>query len=445
MNRKHLPLILLFLFCCSSLTAQEAWDLKRCLEYARETNLTLKARRLDQATSIIGVKQSEAAFLPNLNFGAGGGWRFGRSINPFTNDFEDRRITSFDMGANGSLPLFQGFTRTNTLQQAKMDQEIASYNLADAENTVGLNVATAYLNILLNREILQQNEYQVTSIKEQRDRTEKLVNAGTLARTGLLELEAQLATNETNVVNARNLLQMAYLTLQQLLNLDPSPNFDVEVPDLPPVGSEFIAESVEATYDFAEGSQPNIIGSDLNVKSAEKGIEIAKGQGMPSLNFNYNIGTGYSQVDNDLIEQLEFNEQMENNLGYSFNLGLNIPIYNRRSIRSGVERAEILHKQAELNAFVQRQTLRQTIEQAYLDLQSAFTQYQQVERQISSLQLAFDNAQKQFDLGVINSVDYLLAQNNLQAALLDRIQLKYQYHFRLKVLDFYNGKSLEFE
>ena len=443
MNHKHLLLVAALFCCILSLPAQESWDLVKCLEHAKETNLTLKNFRLGQASSIVNLKEAQAAFLPNLNASASGGSNFGRSPNNLTFEFEESQLNQLSMRADGSIPIYQGLTLRNQLRQAKIEQEIADYNLADAENDIALQIATAYLNILLNQEILEQNQVQVQTTQEQRDRTKKLVDAGTLAQTNLLELEAQLAINQTNVVNSSNLLQMSSLQLQQLLNLDPSPNFQISVPDLPEVGESLQITSASETYQYAEGTQANILGADLSIQSAEKAIEISKGQGLPSLNFNYSAGSGYQKrVDNDMAKSLS--EQLNQNFNYGFSLGVNIPLYNRRRVRSSIERSEISLRQAELNAEIERQTLRQTIEQATLDLQSVYTQYQQVERQISSLQLAFDNAQKQLELGVINSVDYLLAQNNLQRALLDKIQLKYQYHFQSKVLDFYNGKPLTF-
>ncbi len=441
MNHKHLLLGTALICCTLFLPAQETWDLKRCFDYAKETNLTLQQARLDQVTSSINLKEAKAARHPSLNMNSGTNWAYGRGFDPFTNDRVDVNTNGFNLGANLSLPVFSGFNIINSIEQAKINQQIASLDMADAENTLGLNIATAYLNVLMNQELLGQREAQVESSKEQRDRMKKLVDAGTMAMTNFLELDAQLAQDETNVVDAKNQLQMAYLQLQQLLNLNPSENFQIEKPILPEVGSILELESVDAIYDYAEGTQPNIKSADLGIQSAEKGIAIARSFAFPSLSFGSSAGTGYGKP---IGQSIDVSQTLEDNLNYSFSLGLNIPIYNRRQVRSGVERADIRVEQAQILAMQSRLELRQTIEQAYLDVGNTFSQYQQVTRQINSQQLAFDNAKKQLDLGVINSVDYILAQNNLQMAMLNQIQLKYQYHFRTKILDFYQGKSLDF-
>lgn len=441
MNQKHLLLGTVLFFATLFLPAQESWDFNRCYEYARETNINLQQARYDQVTSGINLKEAKAARHPSLNANSGTNWAYGRGFDPFTNDRVDVNTNGFNVGASLSLPIFSGFNIVNSIEQAKINQRIASLDLADAENVLGLNIATAYLAVLQNLEIVGQREAQVESSKEQRDRMRKLVDAGTMAMTSFLELDAQLALDETNLVDAKNQLQMSYLTLQQLMNLTPTDNFSVVKPTLPEVGSSLELGNVNEIYDYAEKNQPNIQSADLSIESAEKGISVARSFAYPSLNLGSSAGSGYGKP---IGQEIDVTQTLEDNLNYGFSFSLNVPIYNRRQVRSGVERAEIRLEQARLQATQARLDLRQAIEQAYLDVRNTFAQYEQVSRQINSQRLAFDNAQKQFDLGVINSVDYLLAQNNLQLALLNQIQLKYQYHFRTKVLDFYNGKSLEF-
>ncbi|MEM6630852.1 MAG: TolC family protein [Bacteroidota bacterium] len=442
MNRKHLPLLLFFLICAISASSQDVWDLRKCFEYAKETNLTLQQSRLDQVTSGINLKEAQASRHPSLRLNSGTSWNYGRAFDPFTNDRVDVNTNGFNAGANLSLPLFNGFNIINSIERARINQQIASLNLSNAENVLGLNVATSYLNVLLNLEILEQRETQVAATKEQRDRMKKLVDAGTRALTDYLELDAQMSIEETNVVNAQNQLQNAYLELQQLMNLSPSSNFRIEKPDLPDVGSALNLESASSIYEYAEQTQPDVQSADLGIQSAQKSIAISRSFGFPSLSFGSSANTGYSKRIGDEIDEFQ---NLEDNLNYSLSLGLNIPIYSQRQIRSGVERAEVNLQQAEILADQTRLTLRQTIERSYLDVTNTFNQYQLVERQIRSQQLAFDNAQKQLDLGVINSVDYLLAQNRLQQSILSQIQLKYQYHFRSQILDFYKGESLDFD
>ncbi len=444
MSLKNTFFVICLISYISAINAQESntWSLNRCLEYAEDNNLQLKQFRLRYNTSEIDLKQAKANRLPSLGANASLGLRFGLSLNQRTNTLETLSNTSLNVGAGGSLPVFNGLQLSNSIKQSQMDLEAAGLDIFDSKNSLYLDIATAYLNTLLNQELLEQSNIQVASTREQLDRSRRLVEAGTAARNTILELQAQLATDETNVVNTRNQLELSYLQLIQLLDLDPGQSFSIDEPSLNEISGPLHPAASQGIYEYAESTQPSVQAADLRIKSAEKGIDIARGAMYPSLSFNYNVSTAY--VNRESVEDQPFSNQIDDNLGYVFSLGMNIPIFNRRQIRTGIERSQLNLKDAELQSRIVRQQLRQAIEQSYLDAVNSYSQYQQVIRQIESLQLAFDNAEKQFNVGMINSVDYVLAQNNLQRAELDRIRLKYQYIFSVKVLEFYQGEDLGF-
>ena len=198
----------------------EIWSLRECIDYALENNLTIKQSQLTLATSEVNLKESRAARLPDLNGSAGLGLNQGRSIDPFTNDFTNSSVTSSNFGLFSSVTLFNGLRTLNTIKQSELDLRASQLDLEQSKQDMVLNVTLAYLNIIFNDELLSSAEAQVAASQKQRDRTSKLVDAGTLAQTSLLEIESQIATEELNVVNARNRLEVSHLTLMQLLQLD---------------------------------------------------------------------------------------------------------------------------------------------------------------------------------------------------------------------------------
>ena len=471
-----LTLLLSFLLCVSvQVQGQDVWSLQRCIDHALETNLTLKQSRLNYQLSDIDLKQSQEARLPNFNASTNFNSNFGRSIDPVTNDFITQQFNSINGGISSGMPLFQGFQLSNTIKRNKLNLRASELDVKDAENTLMLNIAGSYLTILLNRELVEGAEVQLSSTQEQRDRTEKLVEAGTLARASLFDIESQIAIDETNLVNAKNQLALSYLILQQTLNLEPQADFVVEVPTLSDPSSPGV-RNIEEIYAYAMAHQPNIESSQLQIKSAQKDIVIARGNYLPSLDLSGSIFTRYSSgqslpanfqtvpfpVENVRIngenatfqldgtrdvptttEKYLFSDQVNDNLSYGYGVGLSIPIFNRRQIRSGVDRATISLQRAQLNARQQELTLRQNIEQAHLDVLSAYSAFEQVNRQIRALELTFQNAEKQREVGLMNNVDFLVAKNNLERARTDRIRLKYDYIFKTKILDFYEGKTIE--
>ena len=454
------------------------WSLKRCLEYAQETNIALQQAELNTQSSQIALDQAKAARMPNLNGNINGGNNFGYSINPFTNEFQSQSIQSLNAGLGSGVTIFNGFRISNTIKQSQIDLEASEQNLLQAEYDLALNVTLAYLNILRNGEIVESAKLQVNSTKEQIDRTAKLVRAGSLAQADLIQLESQLATDELQLVNAQNQLEMSYLTLQQILRLDPNDPFGIEKPELTDPESNPLQVDAFQIYETAEATQPFIKSADLNVKSAGLGIEIAKAGMRPSLTASANVGTGYASgrelltgevvMDDPVTNTVEvsinggekipaeitfpqfkavrepytFDNQMVDNLGGSVSLSLNFPIYNRRQNKSSIQRAELLFQNAQLGAENQRQLLEQTIQQAYVDAKSAYSSYAATSKQVEALELTFKNTEKQFNLGVANSTEYLLATNNLNRARNDLVRNKFNYIFRTKVLDFYQGKPL---
>jgi len=438
------------LLLCSVLHVQaqdETWSLEECLEYAEQTNLQLKQFRLQRATSLINLKQARASRLPNLSGSANYGLNTGQTINELTNQRDNLTSNNVILSLSGNVPLFTGLGNLNTIKQRELQLQATEYTVEDAKNDMYLNIANAFLTVLLNQELLEQNQLQVASTREQRDRTSRLVKAGSLAQSDLLELEAQLATDQTNVVQSRNDLEIAYLGLQQLLDIDPSQPFQVEEPEIDTELTEPLhPASSRGIYEYAAENQPDVIGADVSIEANNLAIKAAKGARYPSLFGSYRANTRYVHVEIEglTIENDPFFDQFRENREFALGLGLNIPIYNNRLIRSDIERAEIGLRDAEIQAQIVRQQLRQNIEQAYVDAVTSFSQFQQTREQIRNLQLVYDNAKRQFEVGLINSTDFVIAQNNLQRAELNQIQNKYQYIFNVKVLNFYQGEELGF-
>ncbi|MDX2249084.1 MAG: TolC family protein [Bacteroidia bacterium] len=471
--------LLVFSLIVSVSMAQDAntWDLRKCLEYALESNISLKQAELNRLNNQIGLEQAEASRMPSLSFGGNTTTNFGYSVNPFTNQFTSQAIQSLNAGLSSNVTVFNGFRISNTIKQAELDLKASELDLKQAENDLALNITIAYLQILRNEEIVKSAEFQVASTKEQRDRTEKLVRAGSLAQADLIQLESQIATDELTLVNAQNQRELSYLNLMQLLRLDPNQPFRIQVPELNEPGADFMDASTAEIYKLAESTQPFIQSADINVQSSALDMEIAKAGRLPSLTASGQIGSGYSsgrqqftgetfdvtspvQISVNggeiqpanitypdqgrVTDTYSFGNQMVDNLGGNISLNLNIPIYSRKQNIANMQRAEVGFKNAQFTAELQRQQLEQTIQQAYLDAKSAYSSFLATQKQVAALELTFQNTEKQFNLGVANSTEYLLSKNNLNRATNDLVRTKFDFIFRTKVLDFYQGKPLGF-
>lgn len=450
------------------------WTLRECIEYAQKNNLQIKQSALNAELGKVKIEQSYGSMLPTLNGSASQNYNSGRSIDPFTNQFNQNTIQSNSLSLSSTVSLFQGFQLTNSVKQSYLDLRSNLMDLEKLKNDIGLNVATAYLQILYNKELLTVSKVQLEGIKAQTVRTKKLVESGSLPNGSLLEAEAQLALEEQRMITSQNQLEISKLTLLQLLDLRDTSALSIADPNIPLPSQDLLNSNVEDIYLAALSNQPDIKSAEYKTKSADIGINIANGSRSPRLFLSGNIGTIYSnqareygfttfystlsgvdaqgnpitftvpqvgQVPGGVVPRAK---QFDNNFSKSVGLTLQIPLINNLQASTGVRRAKINMQNAELNMQVVKNNLYKTIQQSYTDATTALKRYNAAKKtQISQTQ-AFTYAEQKYGSGLMNFVEYLTARTNQYRAESDLLQAKYDFIFRLKVLDFYSGKPLSF-
>ncbi len=314
------------------------------------------------------------------------------------------------------------------------------------KDDISLMLTQAYLSILFNKEQLRASREQLESTKLQIARTEKMVDAGTLARGSLLEIEAQGAREELNIVTFENSLSLAYLDLLQILDFPGNTDFDIVIPDIPE-GLEAALDPVNQVYQNALITLPEIKSAELGVESSYKSVAMAKGMRSPTLSLFGGWGTNYS--NNQLVDLLDpnsdimpFGDQFNNNQNRYMGLNLSIPIFNGYQVSSSISRAKINAQNAEFNFELTKNTLRKEIEQAYNDAMAAYKSYLATNRSLESFEESFRYTEQKFNVGMANSVDYNIAKSQVTSAESELIRARYDYIFKTKILDFYQGKPL---
>ncbi|WP_296701181.1 TolC family protein [Algoriphagus sp.] len=416
-------------------------DLETAVSIALENNLTLKRSELNQLTNEATLLQNKGQRLPNFNTGTSYGVRWGRSINPVTNLFETARIGNINLSASSSATIFAGNQINNSVKQSKVDLESGMYNIEATKNDITLNIINLFINVVFNREQVNVAENQLATTKDQLTRTNKLVDAGSLPFSDQLDVQAQNATNEVNLINARNNYNIAKLNLAQALQIPYTPEFSVIEPEFEINETLMATETPEDIYQMALETMPEIKAAQANIESAEYGLKLAKGGFFPTLGISANIFSNY--VDQAFgTERPTFGQQIENNLSQALNLQLNIPLFSRLSNKAAVQRARVQRQISEVSALETENQLRNDIETAYNSALASQLTYESSLIQVQNLEESFRIAQQRFDLGAINSVDFQVAQNNLFNAQADLLNAKYTYIFRVKVLDFYLGNPI---
>ncbi|HZX61754.1 MAG TPA: TolC family protein [Bacteroidales bacterium] len=423
------------------------WTFQQCLDTAIQRNISLNQSRLNTDLSRITLEQSKANRFPNLNASARDGISFGRSVNPTTNQYVERTTNSSSFGVNTGVDLFNGFQITRTILQNKMNLDAVKTDVENVRNQVTLNITTAYLQLLFQYEILKSAKNQTEATTIQVDRTQKMVNAGKVPESNLFTIRSQQATDNLAVVNAQGQLDLAKVTLEQLMEIPVTDSFEVKIPDLVEP-SLLLNQTNQEIYNKALTVQPQIAGASIRTNSALLGIKISEGARYPSLSLSGSVNSNYSVTSrtgsNSSVKDSPFFPQLWTNLGESIGLNLYIPIYSNRQLKSNIERAKINALSVQLDEQNTRLQLRKTIEQSYTDLRNSIKKYEAVKEQISAAELSYQNMERKYNVGMSTAIDYLIEKNNYFQAQSNGIQAKYDYIFKSKILDFYQGKPIQF-
>jgi outer membrane protein len=447
--RNALLISAVLLLFSGGLIAQKAWTLEECIDYALENNIRVKQSYLDVKAGEVNQLQSKLDFLPSVNGSASHSYGWGRSIDLATYQYVNQQSMQSYFDVSSSVTLFNGFQKLNTLKQRRYDYLASKYNSDKIKNDISLAVAGYYLQILFSRELVGNAREQLDITQQQVDRTRKLVEAGTLAQGSLLDIQAQLANEEVSLVQAQNQLTLANLDLLQLLELQAGTEFSIDVPKLS-VNKAPELLPVDYIYNAALDVMPEIKSAELNYSSTDRALAIAKGSRSPSLTMNAGIGTNFSDqirlsnipTDPGYNETKPFSDQLRDNRSTTLSFRLSIPIFNGYQTSSYISRSKLNLLNADYNLQLAKNTLRKNVETAYTDALAAYKTYQARQKSLNSLNESFKYTEQKFNVGMVNALDYNVSKNQLNLAESDLLSAKYDFIFKLKVLDFYLGKSL---
>jgi len=467
-----LLLILLGLF--NTLGAQKKWSLEECIEFGIENSLQLKQTQISVRNSEISQQLAKESRYPNLDFNTNIGSSFGRTIDPTTNSFVVSTLSTNRSSLNTGFVLFSGNRINNTISQAGFDILASRKDQQQTINETALNIAQAYLFLLLAYDNLDAANTNLELTRAQLDQTTKLVRAGALAMADQYEVESQLARNEQDLVTAENNITIGILQLRQLMFLDPKEPFEIDRPRIDIDESGSIISSSEV-YDVALKTQPQVDAAEYRIKSAQKGEQIAKAEYYPTIAAFGQLNTNFSSLARDIdgfniiqspptpviidgesrviqffqevpnfVNQNYF-QQLDRNLGIAVGLSLSLPLYSNGRIRLGSERAKLNTYNTEIQSEQVKLQLKNDVERAVADVRASRQNYLAAKRASIAATRVLSDAQKRYDVGSINSFEYTSAKTRYDAAIITELIAKYEYLFNTKVVDFYLGQPITLE
>ncbi len=465
---KTLIILILMLFPVMQSTAQAVWSLERCINYALENNLDIRIQRLQQERADHEVLQSYANVLPAFNTNSRFGANFGRSIDAVTNEIYTERIIYQNMNATANMTLFAGFRTINNIRYRLAQQTAFKHDTESREHDLILTIANAYLQIMYFEDMLEVAAQQLEINRQKVERTRILLEGGTVSRRDLLEMEAVAAEQEVIYTSTENQLNLSYLELIHLLELDPDEDFRIERPEL-------FVEDVRILYDAGEvlgkamDVEPSLAAARKRISMAESGLAIVNGERMPTLSMSAGLGTAYSDAlrrptnhvnssvvlhnqmagnslylkndDMPVFEKVPYRDQLTENYARSASLILSIPIFNNFQVRTRVQHARIDLDQARIRYENSRNNLSRIIHQAHADAMAAYKEYASNSKALEASRESFSYAEEGFALGRVSTLEYNEAQARLNRAEVNLLQSMYEFVFKVKILEFYQGQG----
>jgi outer membrane protein len=473
-TRMSVLLLVFMLGVGTQVRSQQIYSLQDCINYAFDNNLDIKKQVLSVESSKANVLQSKLNTLPSINAGASTANNWGRTIDQYTNTFATNRVRSDNLYLQGNFTLFSGLQKVNMVKRNQLTLKYSQFSLDDLLDNISLTVAGYYLDILFNKEILMVAKQQLEVTNLQVNRMAKLVEAGTLAKGDLLNIQAQEALEELQVIESENRLEISYLSLMQLIDYPVGETFDVQVPRLRSVEEPSIEVTSDQIYSYALDNRPEVKLAEINVDIAQKDIALARGQQSPVISMGGSWGSGYSGLNTEGLDPYDatvpigevassgepvvatyqqygsfktkdWSAQLKDNNNRSIGFYLNIPIFTGWQVRNNITQAKIAREGAEYDLELTKNNLQKVIQQAYADAVAALKRYGASSKQVEAQSESFKYAQQKFDVGLLNSVEYNQIKKELTAAQSDLLQAKYDYIFKTTILGFYMGNPLSIE
>lgn len=453
MNRIYIVrtvFILMMLTSFSLFSQQKKWTLQECINYALEKNISIRQTTLDNETAKIDKRGAIGNFMPSASINASHSWNIGLTQNVTTGILiNETGTTQFSsLGGSVGIDIYKGLQNQQTFRKAKLQIIANQYKLLKMEEDVALNVVNAFLQVLFNKENLKVQTEQLTIDNKQIERTTELVNAGVVPRGDLLDIKATVAGDEQKVINAENVLLISKLSLAQLLQLGDFKDFDIidEIHSIKK--SPAMEETPSAIYAKAKEERTELKAAKLNLEVAEREVAISRGAYQPTLQGYYNFNSRISYADIPVrnsdgsyttTSAPPFWDQFSDNKGHSFGLQLQIPIFNGFNVRNNVDRSKVALERSRIAYEQSKLDLERNVYTAFTDAKGALKAYDAAISAVEARGEAFHYAKERYEVGMMNAFDYNQSQTLFINAQSEELRTKYDYIFKVKILEFYFG------
>jgi outer membrane protein len=454
--------------------SQEKWDLRKCVDYALQNNISVKQADVQARLSKLLADQSRLTRLPNANASISTTYQHGLNINPTTNVFENVDISGGNLGFQSNYTIFNWFARKNNIEANAITAKADELNIERTKNDLALSVANAFLQVMLRREQANVSGVQLKQSQEQLRNTRKFVEAGSQPELNAIQLEAQVERDSATYIQALAAAEQGIINLKAFMNFDFASQFDIVYPAVESIPVDNILDlQPQAVYELALLNQPQQKVTALRIESSQKLVGAARGSMYPTLSASGSLNTRFANnvydyrsqtilgptsayaLDNANkypvyayqnsiigIDKVSLGNQLNRYFGQALGLNLSIPLFNAHQARTQWERAKINVRQTQLQDDQEKQTLRSNVFISYQDAFSALQKYNSSRKSVIVSEKALEFAQKRYDVGLLGTLDLITTRNNVFTAKIQELSNHYEYVFKLKVLEFFKGQGI---
>lgn len=427
-------LLVVSLFFDHATAQTKKWTLQECVEYALKNNISVRQSELDLKLSEIDKKAAFGTFLPTANMSANHSWNVGLNQNPVTGINQILTTANTTFNASVQADIYKGMQNQLRFQRSKMAIIATQYQLQKMQDDISLNVANAYLQILFNRENLKVQQQQLQTDLKQSERSAQMLEGGLIPRGDLLDINATVELDRQKVIQAENQLLISRLSLAQLLQLDDFQTFDVADEQYDKENSKVLLESPQTIFEKAKTTRSEIKIAQANLDLAEADVKIARRGYQPTLGAFYNFNTRATSAAPD-----PFWSQIDDYKGHTYGFQLNIPILNGFSTKNSVEKNKVALDRSRLTFDQQNLDLERNVYTAFTDAQGALKAYDAAVSADEARAEALVYAKERYEVGLINVFDLNQAQTLSVNAQSEVLRTKYDFIFKVKILEFYFG------
>lgn len=425
----------------------EIITLNKAIDIALRNNYQLKQARNDLELAEYQEFSEKADFLPSLNSNVSGQKRIGRQFNQVTGDFGDFTINGFSTGLNTSISIFNGFENINSLRSSLFNTESLEQSLQRVRETLIFQTASRYLQLLLDKELLDIARENLESSQKQLEQVQAQVEVGSRPTVDLYNQEAIVANNELEVTNQGNAVSFSRLQLIRVLQIDPLKGYEFSTPE---ISEEQIAPqeyNLQNLVSAALESRSDLQSERLNIKAIEHQLKATRSILYPSLELSASISSSYNDqtfLDPEQTQLVSFNDQyFEQNVSRSIGLSLNIPIFNNFNRQTNVQSQEINYKNARLSLENTELQVMQEVNQAYNDYQSVIKQLESTQKAVRFAERSYQTEKERYEVGASTLIELSTANAQYIRAQSNHAQALYNFVFQQKLLDYYIGKLNE--